>query len=58
MGRKRIHTAFILYKTLGYPELGYIIRAKPYLAMAKKWWEKALKNGNKDAKERLEQVYE
>lgn len=36
----------------------YIIRAKPYLAMAKKWWEKALKNGNKDAKERLEQVYE
>ena len=23
MGRRRIHTAFILYKTLGYPELGY-----------------------------------
>lgn len=23
MGRRRIHAAFILYKTLGYPELGY-----------------------------------
>ena len=22
MGRRRIHAAFILYKTLGYPELG------------------------------------
>ena len=26
MGRWRIHAAFILYKTLGYPELGYEIR--------------------------------
>ena len=26
MGRRRIHAAFILYKTLGYPELGYEIR--------------------------------
>ena len=25
MGRWRIHAAFILYKTLGYPELGYIL---------------------------------
>lgn len=25
MGRRRIHAAFILYKTLGYPELGYIL---------------------------------
>ena len=25
MGRRRIHAAFILYKTLGYPELGYFI---------------------------------
>ena len=24
MGRRRIHAAFILYKTLGYPELGYL----------------------------------
>ena len=23
MGRRRIHATFILYKTLGYPELGY-----------------------------------
>ncbi len=26
MGRRRIHAALILYKTLGYPELGYIMR--------------------------------
>lgn len=25
MGRRRIHAAFILYKTLGYPELGHSI---------------------------------
>ena len=25
MGRRRIHAAFILYKTLGYPELGYLL---------------------------------
>ena len=25
MGRRRINAAFILYKTLGYPELGYIL---------------------------------
>ena len=25
MGRRRFHAAFILYKTLGYPELGYYI---------------------------------
>lgn len=36
----------------------YIIKAKPNIRLAKEWWEKALKNGNKDAKERMEQVYE
>ena len=25
MGRRRMHAAFILYKTLGYPELRYIL---------------------------------
>ena len=25
MGRRRMHAAFILYKTLGYPELRYIM---------------------------------
>ena len=25
MGRRRFHAAFILYKTLGYPELGYVL---------------------------------
>ena len=29
MGRRRIHAAFILYKTLGYPELGYILILLP-----------------------------
>ncbi len=29
MGRRRIHAAFILYKTLGYPELGYMLKAVP-----------------------------
>ena len=28
MGRRRILAAFILYKTLGYPELGYYFELK------------------------------
>lgn len=37
MGRRRIHAAFILYKTLGYPELGYNItnRRKQYCCYLK-----------------------
>lgn len=37
MGMRRIHTAFILYKTLGYPELGYNItnRRKQYCCYLK-----------------------
>ena len=27
MGRRRMHAAFILYKTLGYPELRFILHA-------------------------------
>ena len=26
MGRRRFHATFILYKTLGYPELGYSVK--------------------------------
>lgn len=36
----------------------FIINAKPNIRLAKEWWTKALKNGNEEAKERLEQVYE
>lgn len=27
MGRRRFHAAFLLYKTLGYPELGYYLNS-------------------------------
>ena len=36
----------------------YIYTAKPNIEWAKRWWNKALKNGNKEAKDRLEQLYE
>lgn len=36
----------------------FIINAKPNIRLAKEWWTKALKNGNENAKDRLEQVYE
>lgn len=36
----------------------FIINAKPNIRLAKEWWTKALKNGNENARERLEQVYE
>lgn len=36
----------------------YIYTAKPNIEWAKRWWNDALKNGNKEAKDRLEQVYE
>lgn len=35
-----------------------LINAKPNIEKAKEWWEKALKNGNESAKERLEKIYE
>ena len=36
----------------------YIIKVKPNIRIAKEWWKKSLKNGNQEAKERLEQIYE
>ena len=36
----------------------FIINPKPNIRLAKEWWTKALKNGNENARERLEQVYE
>ena len=36
----------------------FIINAKPNIRLAKEWWTKALKNGNENARDRLEQVYE
>ena len=36
----------------------YIIKVEPNIRIAKEWWEKSLKNGNQEAKERLEQIYE
>lgn len=36
----------------------FLINAKPNIERAKEWWEKALKNGNNDAKSRLEKIYE
>lgn len=36
----------------------YIYTAKPNIEWAKRWWNDALKNGNKEAKDRLEQLYE
>lgn len=35
-----------------------LINVKPDIEKAKEWWEKALKNGNNDAKSRLEKIYE
>lgn len=35
-----------------------LINVKPDIEKAKEWWKKALKNGNKDAKSRLEKIYE
>lgn len=35
----------------------FLIKAKPNIERAKEWWEKALKNGNNSAKERLEKIY-
>ena len=35
----------------------FLINAKPNIERAKEWWEKALKNGNNSAKERLEKIY-
>lgn len=34
-----------------------LIKVKPDIERAKKWWEKALKNGNNSAKQRLEKIY-
>ena len=31
---------------------------KPNIRLAKEWWTKALRNGNKKARKRLEQLYE
>ena len=36
----------------------YIIKVKPNIRIAKEWWKKSLKNGNQEAIERLEQIYE
>lgn len=36
----------------------FIINAKPNIRLAKEWWTKALNNGNEEAKERLEKIYE
>lgn len=36
----------------------FLINAKPNIERAKEWWEKALKNGNDNAKSRLEKIYE
>lgn len=36
----------------------FVIRVKPNIKKAKKWWKKALENGNDSAKERLEKIYE
>lgn len=36
----------------------FLINVKPNIEKAKEWWEKALKNGNNDAKSRLEKIYE
>lgn len=36
----------------------FLINVKPNIEKAKEWWKKALKNGNKDAKSRLEKIYE
>ena len=35
----------------------FIIKAKPNIILAKEWWRKALRNGNDEAKERLEKIY-
>lgn len=35
-----------------------IIHTEPDIEMAKKWWKKALENGNESAKERLEKIYD
>lgn len=34
-----------------------LINAKPNIERAKEWWTKAMKNGNEEAKERLEKIY-
>ena len=36
----------------------YVIHVKPNINKAKKWWTKALENGNDSAKARLEKIYE
>lgn len=36
----------------------FLINAKPNIEKAKEWWLKALENGNEQAKERLEKLYE
>ena len=36
----------------------FLIKVKPNIESAKEWWEKALKNGNDNAKSRLERIYE
>ena len=36
----------------------FLINVKPNIERAKEWWEKALKNGNDNAKSRLEKIYE
>ena len=36
----------------------FLINAKPNIERAKEWWEKALQNGNDNAKRRLEKIYE
>ena len=38
MGRRRIHAALILYKTLGYHELGYKL-LKNEIFQTNKWYE-------------------
>ena len=35
----------------------YFIKSKANIEKAKEWWQKALKNGNGKAKERLEKIY-
>lgn len=35
----------------------FLINAKPNIERAKEWWTKAMKNGNEEAKERLEKIY-
>ena len=36
----------------------FLIKVKPNIESAKEWWEKALQNGNDNAKSRLEKIYE